>query len=126
MRFNFFLSFVLLFSCVSVEHKDSENSNPNEDPIIIISGQIDNDITNDLLYVKRAKINIEKSRYKEALKDLNLAHSLDSNKGETHFLLGNVLLELVKRGSGSEESLKKASKHFDILFQEFLGRHLLP
>tara|TARA_Y100001954_G_scaffold122660_1_gene131774 strand:+ start:2498 stop:3568 length:1071 start_codon:yes stop_codon:yes gene_type:complete len=112
MRINLFLSFVLLFSCVSVENKDSKNSNLNQDPMIIISSQIDNDITNDALYVKRAKINIEKSRYKEALKDLNLAHSLDTTKGETHFLLGNVLLELAKRGSGSEESLKKASKHF--------------
>ena len=62
--------------------------------------------------MKRAKINIEKSRYKEALKDLNFAHSLDTTKGETHFLLGNVLLELIKRGDGSEESLKRAQNIF--------------
>ena len=55
MRFNLFLSFVLLFSCDSVDHKDSENSNPNEDPMIIISSQIDNDITNDTLYVQKGK-----------------------------------------------------------------------
>tara|TARA_B100000683_G_scaffold117803_1_gene115808 strand:+ start:1914 stop:2984 length:1071 start_codon:yes stop_codon:yes gene_type:complete len=112
MRFNLFLSFVLLFSCDSIDHKNSGNSNSNEDPMIIISSQIENDITNDALYLKRAKINIERNRYKEALKDLNLAHSFDTTKAETHFLLGNVLLELAKRGDGSEESLKKASKHF--------------
>ena len=112
MRFNLFLSLILLFSCDSFQKKDFDNSIQNQDPMIIISSQIDNDITNDDLYVKRAKINIEKSRYKEALKDLNLAHSLDTTKAETHFLLGNVLLELAKRGDGSEESLIKASKHF--------------
>ena len=112
MRFYPFLSLFFLFSCVSVENKDSEKSIQIEDPMIIISSQIDNDITNDALYVKRAKINLEKNRYKEALKDLNFAQSLDTTKGETHFLLGNVLLELAKRGDGSEESLKRASKHF--------------
>ena len=50
-----------------------------------------------LFMSKRAKINIQKNRYKEALKDLNLAHSFDTTKAETHFLLGNVLLELKKR-----------------------------
>ena len=47
MRFNLFLSFVLLFSCDSIDHKNSGNSNSNEDPMIIISSQIENDITND-------------------------------------------------------------------------------
>ena len=67
------MSLFFLFSCVSLDHKDSENSIQNQDPMIIISSQIDNDITNDDLYVKRQKINLEKNRYQELLKDLNLA-----------------------------------------------------
>ena len=55
MKFFYVLFSVVLFSCVNktVEKKQTE------DPIIIVSHQIENNITNDSLYVERAKINIE-------------------------------------------------------------------
>ena len=51
--------------------------------MIILSSQIDNDITNMPL-CEKGKITLKKG-YKEFFKDLNLAHSLDTIKGETHF-----------------------------------------
>ena len=118
MRFCFiFLSFFLC-SCVSDENKSSIKSKNNQDAISLISAKIKNDITNNVLYIERAKINIEKNRYREALKDLMTANSLDSTVGENHFLLGNVLLGLVKspeeRMTPKEaiNNLKMASNYF--------------
>lgn len=110
MRIIFFLFSVILISCVS--ETESVKETKNQDPIVVVSELIDKDITNDSLYVERAKINIDRKRFKEALKDLNQANSLDSTKGETNFLLGETLLELTKRGEGNEDYLIKASKHF--------------
>ena len=118
MRLYFiFLSF-FLYSCVTDENKSLTNSKNNQDAISLISEKIKNDITNNFLYIERAKINIEKNRYREALKDLMTANSLDSTVGENHFLLGEVLLGLVKRPEEritpkeAINNLKMASNYF--------------
>ena len=85
MRFCFiFLSFFLC-SCGPNENKSSIKSKNNQDAISLISAKIKNDITNNVLYIERAKINIEKNRNREALKDL-MTKPLDSTVGENHFV----------------------------------------
>ena len=108
MKFFYVLFSVLLFSCVNkpLEKKQTE------DPIIFVSDMIENDITNDSLYVERAKININRNRLVEALKDLEQALLLDSTDGHTHYLLADVLLEMARRGEGNSESAILSAKHF--------------
>jgi len=101
---------VLLMACTS--ENVSTDTVIDEDPILVVSDLIEGDITNDSLYVERAKINIERKRFTEALRDLERANLLDSTKGETHYLLGDVLLELAKQGDGSKKTLVLASNHF--------------
>ena len=61
MRLYFiFLSF-FLYSCVIDENKSPTKSQNNHDAISLISEKIKNDITNNFLYIERAKINIEKT-----------------------------------------------------------------
>ena len=110
MRIIFCLYSLFLIACVS--ETESVKETKNQDPIVVVSELIDKDITNDSLYVERAKINIDRKRFKEALKDLDQANSLDSTKGETHYLLADVLLELVKSRVGDDSYLVLSSEHF--------------
>ncbi|MBT4477949.1 MAG: tetratricopeptide repeat protein, partial [Flavobacteriales bacterium] len=84
-------------------HEGQNNKSPE---------QKENDSTNDSLLVERALLNIEKGNLEEAKKDLETANLLDTTNGHTHYLLGDVLLELAKQGKGSEESVKLSSSHF--------------
>ena len=62
--------------------------------------------------VERALLNIEKGNLEEAKKDLEKANLLDTTNGRTHYLLADVLLELARKGEGSEKTLKLSSSHF--------------
>ena len=107
----FFLFSLFLFSCVS--EKENPNKFNHVTEIVKISQFIENDITNDSLYVIRAEINIKKQNYQEALKDLNQAVILDSTNGYAHYLIGDILLDLAKQIKGTENSLLLALQHFN-------------
>ena len=64
----------------------------------MLSDLIDNNSTNDSLFVERALLNIEKGNLEEAKKDLQTANLLDTTNGNTCYLLADVLLELAKHG----------------------------
>lgn len=95
MRY-FFLFFTLLFFHSCVENIDESQTS----------------LTDDSLLVERALLNVEKENLEEAKKDLETAHLIDTTNGNTHYLLGDILLELAKQGKGSEESVKLSSFHF--------------
>ena len=87
MKLFYFLISFLFFSCVNENSDTSIPETQDNHSIIVVSNQIEDDITNDSLYVERAKINIQKFRFEEALKDLEKANLLDSTKGHTHYLI---------------------------------------
>ena len=88
MRYYFlFFTFILFYSCVDK-------------------------ITDDSLFVERALLNIEKGNLEEARKDLDSANLLDTTNGHTHYLLGDVLLELAKQGKANKEEIELSSFHF--------------
>ena len=84
----------MLGDILSQRYDDLENLSNIEYITADISPQnkrdIKKDITNDSLYVERAKLNIKKERYEEALRDLNTSLDLDSTFGHAHFVLGEI------------------------------------
>ena len=112
MKLFYFLISFLFFSCVNETSDTSIHETQDNHSIIVVSNQIEEDITNDSLYVERAKINIQKFRFEEALKDLEKANLLDSTKGHTHYLIADVLLELAKQFKGNKESVHLSLNHF--------------
>jgi superkiller protein 3 len=102
MRYYFLIfTFLFLYSCTENINESQLNQNKQE-----------NNSINDSLLVERALLNIEKGNLEEAKKDLETAILIDTTNGHTHYLLGDVLLELARQGKGSEESVKLSSFHF--------------
>ena len=112
MKFFYVLFSIFIFSCGSSNTEKQKEE--NKDPIVVVSNQIEKDITNDALYVERAKINIDRDRLVEALKDLEQAILLDSTNGHSHYLYADVLFEMAKRGEGTSQSAILSAKHFQI------------
>ena len=103
MRYSFlFIVLLFFYSC-------GENINGSH---ASITDQKEINNINDSLLIERALINLSKGNLEEAKKDLETANLLDTTNGHTHYLLGDVLLELAKQGKGSEESVKLSSSHF--------------
>ena len=100
----FFLFIVLLFFYSCGENINGSHSS--------ITDQQEHNNINDSLLIERALINLAKGNLEEAKKDLETANLIDTTNGYTHYLLGDVLLELAKQGKGSEESIKLSSSHF--------------
>ena len=102
MRYYFLIfTFLFLYSCTENINESQLNQNKQE-----------NNSINDSLLVERALLNIEKGNLEEAKKDLETAILIDTTNGHTHYLLGDVLLELARQGKGSEESVNLSSFHF--------------
>jgi tetratricopeptide (TPR) repeat protein len=130
MRY-FYLFITLLFSSCVVDTTDKSKDDLSSDKstlpmsetksdtiqvettdIQLLSDLIENDSKNDSLLVERALINISRGNLKEAKNDLETAILIDITNGHTHYLLADVLLELARKGEGSEKTLKLSSFHF--------------
>ena len=118
MRYYFFIfTFLFIYSCVEATEEletKSENLQVEKTDQIYsnLSKLIENNSTNDSLFIERSLINISKGNLEEARKDLETANFLDTTNGHTHYLLGNVLLELAKKGKSNKEEIELSSSHF--------------
>ena len=113
MRYLFpFLSLLTIFSCKNNSSQTENTISLTPNPIQEISFLIKKDITNDSLYVERAKLNIKKERYEEAFRDLNTSLDLDSTFGHAHFVLGELLMDLTKKSKGDINSILQSLEHF--------------
>jgi len=120
MRYYFFIfTFLFIYSCVEATEEletKSENLQVEKTDQIYsnLSKLIENNSTNDSLFIERALINISKGNLEEARKDLETANLLDTTNGHTHYLLGDVLLELAKQGISNKEEIELSSSHFEL------------
>tara|TARA_B100000902_G_scaffold389856_1_gene437763 strand:+ start:40312 stop:41385 length:1074 start_codon:yes stop_codon:yes gene_type:complete len=113
------VSFFIFFIFLSCNYSPFNHNNKidESDSIEYISELIDNDITNDSLYLERAYLNIKINRIQSAIIDLEKSLILDSNQGKIHYLIADLLLNQLKESNKNnlkyKDFLNRSKYHFN-------------